>query len=182
MDTKQILINFVDILLRVPSLFILDAVFQSNIADLGIYPCTLLPLHKEADFDDVVGDSNHTLSRPLHSVANYDAAVFGNLSQSLVNVIEFDGTSSTLLNIDVTIWEGFFGSILQLALLIAGNSNSQLVIGDKSFNEFFPLFCSNMCGIVYIDVMDETSCEGVRISILNAASNCKLPLQSASIK
>lgn len=119
MDTKQIILNFLDILLRVPSLFILDEIFQSNLADLGLYPCTLLPLHKEADFDDVVGDSNHTLSRPLHSVANYDSGVFGNLSQSLINVIEFDGTSSTFFNIDISICQGILGFSFQLALLLS---------------------------------------------------------------
>lgn len=121
MDTKQILINLVDILLRVPSLFILDEVFQSNLADLGIYPCTFLPLHKEADFDEVVGDTNHTLSRPLHSLANYDSPAFGNLSQSLVNVIEFNGTSSTLFGSDITIFQGVLGSIIQFVLLLSGN-------------------------------------------------------------
>lgn len=121
MDTKQIILNFLDILLRVPSLFILDEIFQSNLADLGLYPCTLLPLHKEADFDDVVGDSNHTLSRPLHSVANYDSGVFGNLSQSLINVIEFDGTSSTFFNIDISLCQGILGFSFQLALLLSGN-------------------------------------------------------------
>ncbi|XP_046643496.1 protein TRC8 homolog [Daphnia pulicaria] len=119
MDTKQIIINFIDILLRVPSLFILDEVFQSSLADLGLYPCSLLPLHKEADFDDVVGDSNHTLSRPLHSVANYDIGVFGNLSQSLIKVIEFDGSSLSLFNIDIAVCQGLLGSILQLALLLS---------------------------------------------------------------
>ncbi len=123
MDTKQLLINFVDILLRVPSLFILDEVFQSNLADLGLYPCTLLPLHKEADFDDVVGDSNHSLSRPLHSITNYDSAVFGNLSQNLINVIEFDGiTLSTFFSIDDSICEGFLGFIIQFVLLLTGIS------------------------------------------------------------
>ena len=55
MDTKQVLINFIDILLRVPSLFILDEIFHSSLADLGLYPSSLLPLHKEADFDNVTG-------------------------------------------------------------------------------------------------------------------------------
>ena len=127
MDTKQILINFIDILLRVPSLFILDEVFQSNLADLGLYPCTFLPLHKEADFDDVVGDSNHTLSRPLHSITNYDSTVFGNLSQNLVNVIEFDGiTLSTFFNIDASICEGFIGFVIQFALLLTGISSKNV--------------------------------------------------------
>jgi hypothetical protein len=137
MDTKQIIINFIDILLRVPSLFILDEVFQSNLADLGLYPCTLLPLHKEADFDDVVGDSNHTLSRPLHSIANYDIGVFGNLSQSLINVIEFDGSSLTLFNIDIAICQGLLGSILQLALLLSGKFIVFILLQFSCLNSTF---------------------------------------------
>lgn len=98
MHIKQTLICFLDILLRVPSLFILDEVFQSGIADLGLYPFLLLPLHKENDFDAATGESNHTLLIPHHSVANYNSAFFGNnLSQNLVSVIEYD-VSSPLFN------------------------------------------------------------------------------------
>jgi hypothetical protein len=172
MDTKQIIINFIDILLRVPSLFILDEVFQSSLADLGLYPCSLLPLHKEADFDDVVGDSNHTLSRPLHSVANYDIGVFGNLSQSLIKVIEFDGSSLSLFNIDIAVCQGLLGSILQLALLLSGKFTT--FTSTNSVNSILILFSSNMCRVVYIDIMDETSCENLRISFLLVAGDCQL--------
>jgi len=120
MDTKQTLISFVDILLRVPSLLILDEVFQSNLADLGLYPCTLLPLHKEADFDNVTGDSNHTMSRPHHSVANYNQSVFGNFSQGLVSVIEY-GISTSLFNcLDNVIYCGILGYFVQIGLLLLG--------------------------------------------------------------
>lgn len=120
MDTKQTLISFVDILLRVPSLLILDEVFQSNLADLGLYPCTLLPLHKEADFDNVTGDSNHTMSRPHHSVANYNQSVFGNFSQGLVSVIEY-GISTSLFNcLDNVIYCGIIGYFVQIGLLLLG--------------------------------------------------------------
>lgn len=120
MDTKQAIISFIDILLRVPSLFILDEVFQSSLSDLGLYPCVLLPLHKEADFDNVTGESNHTLSKPHHSVANYDSAIFGNLSENLANVIEY-GMSSPLSGvIDDVINYGICGAIIQILLLSSG--------------------------------------------------------------
>ena len=139
MDTKQALINFIDILLRVPSLFILDEVFQSNLADLGLYPCTLLPLHKEVDFDDVVGDTNHTLSKPLHSLANYDSTVFGNLSQSLINVIEFNGTTNSCFNFDIEVCQGFLGFLVQSALLLAGKCVAVLFCLKHYINYFFPI-------------------------------------------
>ena len=121
MDTKQALISFVDVLLRVPSLFILDEVFQSNLSDLGLYPCTLLPLHKEADFDNVTGDSNHTMSKPHHSTVNYNASVFGQFSPGLVSVIEYGMSSSVLSCFDSLIYgSGFAGNFVQIALLLLG--------------------------------------------------------------
>lgn len=120
MDTKQAIISFIDILLRVPSLFVLDEVFQSCLSDLGLYPCTLLPLHKEADFDNVTGEANHTLLKPHHSVANYDSAIFGNLSENLVNVIEYGMYSPFSVVIDDVINYGICGAIIQIILLLSG--------------------------------------------------------------
>ena len=127
MDTKQVLISFVDILLRVPSLFILDEIFHSSLADLGLYPSSLLPLHKEADFDNVTGESNHTMSKPHISVDNYDSAIFGNLTQNLVNVIEHGKTALVFTVFNNMIFCGVLGYILQICLLILGILNFEFI-------------------------------------------------------
>ena len=121
MDTKLALINLFHVLLRVPSLFLLDEIFQSNLADLGLYPSSLLPLHKEADFDFVTGESNHTLVKPYSSKENYDSVVFGNLSGGLKNVIEYGLTTPIFSYLDwFFINGGVVGISVQLFLLFAG--------------------------------------------------------------
>jgi len=121
MDIKLALINLFDILLRVPSLFLLDEIFQSNLSDLGLYPSSLLPLHKEADFDFVTGESNHTLVKPYSSKDNYDPIAFGNLTLGLSNVIEYGISTPFFSYLDwIFINGGVLGILLQLFLLLSG--------------------------------------------------------------
>ena len=121
MDIKLALINLFDIILRVPSLFLLDEIFQSNLSDLGLYPSSLLPLHKEADFDFVTGESNHTLVKPYSSKDNYDPIAFGNLTLGLSNVIEYGISTPFFSYLDwIFINGGVLGILLQLFLLLTG--------------------------------------------------------------
>jgi hypothetical protein len=128
MDTKLTLINFIDIILRVPSLFMLDEAFQSNLADLGLYPSSLLPLHKEADFDYVTGGVNHTLLKPHHSINNYDSNVFGNLRQSHKNVIEHGFSISALSYFDSVIYGSVLGQLVQIILLMLGKRKPTFLV------------------------------------------------------
>lgn len=109
--------SYVDILLRVPFLFILDEVFKSRVVDLGLYPSTLLPMHKELDFDDATGESNHTLIEPHHSLTNYN---FGKLDQNLINVIEYDMSSPLSSYFNTVLCHGICGLFLQIFLLFTG--------------------------------------------------------------
>lgn len=122
MEVKLALINFVDILMRVPALFILDEALQSNLGDLGLYPSSLLPLHKEADFDFVTGNVNHTLTRPHRSVGNYDSAVFGNITQGHQSVIEYGVPIIGLSYFDELVYNSFAGYSLQILLLLSGKN------------------------------------------------------------
>lgn len=60
------------------------------------------------------------MSKPHISVANFDSAIFGNLSQNLVNVIELGNTALVFTVFDNIIYCGFFGYILQISLLLLG--------------------------------------------------------------
>lgn len=114
------LLNFLDLILRVPSLLFLDEVFQSGIPDLGLYPYLLLPIHKENDFDTVTFESNHTLSKPQHSVINYNSAFFGNLSQNLISVIEYDVSSFVFSYFNDI--NTFYRVGLQIIILLTGKN------------------------------------------------------------
>lgn len=126
MDTRLVLVGFMDILIRVPALFILDEVCQSKIAFLGLYPSTLLPLHKESDFDDVTGESYHTLLYDAHHslVDVYNSSMFTNLNQNAVNVIEFNISTilSNSLDVSLEVHSGIFEFLLQIIFLFTGNS------------------------------------------------------------
>lgn len=139
MDRKLALINFIDIVLRVPSLFILDEAFQSSLADLGLYPSSLLPLHKEADFDFVTGGNNHTLLKPHHSVENYDPTVFGNFSQSHKDVIEFGISITAQSYFDNVIHSLFLGHLIQIVLLTLSTAFSlfTLTLWTKHLVRFY---------------------------------------------
>ena len=121
------LINLIDVFLRVPALFLLDEAFQSNLADLGLYPSSLLPLHKEADFDFVTGGVNHVLTKPRHSIENYNSTVFGNLSHSHASVIEY-GISNALNYFDGIDNSCLLGSVLQILLLTLGEFEDDSII------------------------------------------------------
>ena len=136
MDTRLVLVGFMDILIRVPALFLLDEVFQSKIAFLGLYPCTLLPLHKESDFDDVTGESYHTLLYDAHHslVDVYNSSMFTNLNQNAVNVIKFNISTilSNSLDVGLEVYSGIFGFLLQIIFLFTGNSY-QLLLHQSLF-------------------------------------------------
>lgn len=117
MGTKLALCSFTDILLRVPFLFILDEVFHTKVADLGLYPSTLFPLHKELDFDEATGEVNHTSIEPHHSITNYN---FGNLSQNLISVLEFDMFSSWSTYLNTIICHGICLLVFQIFFLFTG--------------------------------------------------------------
>lgn len=135
MDIKLALINLFDILLRVPSLFLLDEIFHSSLADLGLYPSSLLPLHKEADFDFVTGESNHTLVKPYSSKENYDPAVFGNLTLGLTNVIQYGILTPIFSYLDWIFINdgGVIGIIIQLFLLFTGKFEFIFKCSKKTF-------------------------------------------------
>ena len=119
MDIKLMFFSFVNILLRVSPLVFLDLVFQSRIADLELLPCSLLPLHKEADFDTVTGELNHTLLQPYHSLDNYASHMFQNLSQSLIDVVEYD-VSHVFGFLENLICRGCIGVVMQIMMLTLG--------------------------------------------------------------
>lgn len=126
MDTRQVLASYMDILIRIPALFLLDEVFQSRFAYLGIYPCTLLPLHKESDFDDVTGESYHTLLYEAHHslVDMYNSSMFPKLNQNAINVIEFNvsTTLSNFLDVGLEGCNGSCGLLLQIITLFTGRT------------------------------------------------------------
>ena len=125
MDTRLVLISFMDILIRVPALFLLDEVFQSKIAYLGLYPCTLLPLHKESDFDEVTGETYHTLMYDAHHslVDIFNSSMFTKLNQNAINVIEFNISTTLANSLDagLEVYSGIFGFLLQIMVLFTGS-------------------------------------------------------------
>ncbi|XP_046438507.1 protein TRC8 homolog [Daphnia pulex] len=132
MDTRQVLASYMDILIRIPALFLLDEVFQSRIAYLGIYPCTLLPLHKESDFDDVTGESYHTLLYEAHHslVDMYNSSMFPKLNQNAINVIEFNvsTTLSNFLDVGLEGCNGSCGLLLQIITLFTASCVSMFAL------------------------------------------------------
>lgn len=118
--TKLILLNFLEILLRVPSIFLLDRVFQSEIVNV-VFQSVLLSLHKETDFDHVAGESQHVLFKPYHSLANYNSTMFANLSHTLNSVIQHN-----IIEIDPSLFPSLhFGN--SVALRIIGGYVWQLI-------------------------------------------------------
>ena len=118
--TKLILLNFLEILLRVPSIFLLDRVFQSEIVNV-IFQSVLLSLHKETDFDHVTGESEHILFKP-YSLANYNSTMFANLSHNLNSVIQHN-----IIEIDPSLFPSLhFGN--SIALRIIGGYVWQLFV------------------------------------------------------
>ena len=147
MDTRLVLVGFMDILIRVPALFLLDEVFQSQMSFLGLYPCTFLPLHKESDFDDVTGESYHTLLYDAHHslVDVYNSSMFTNLNQNAVNVIKFNISTilSNSLDVGLEVYSGIFGFLLQIIFLFTGKSYQLLLYQSlfKNNNVFFSASC-----------------------------------------
>lgn len=139
MDIRLVLVSFMDILIRIPALFLLDEVFQSKIAYLGLYPCTLLPLHKESDFDDVTGESYHTLFYEAHHslVDLYNSSMFTKLNQNAINVIEFNisTTLSDFLDVGLEVCSGTCGFLMQIIILFTGNSYTLLLSTGHDFND-----------------------------------------------